>query len=243
MRFLPYTAHPIRPLFIYLPGMDGSGELFQHQTKIWQNFDVRCLYLPPQYTNWQELTDSLIHLLKAELSKHHSKKVYICGESFGACLALKLVESVPHLIARCILINSASAFKKIPLLQLGPFVTNVMSEYIYQQATVLLLPFLGKLDAIDSQEKSLLLNVMQAVPPQIVSHRLSLLQNFSYQPFPNHPFIHLVASKEDQLLPSVAEAQKLNNQFSLSKISILPHSGHCCLLEKKVDLYRIIQSR
>ena len=43
------------------------------------------------------------------------------------------------------------------------------------------------------------------------------------------------------LLPSVQEAQRLINIFPHGKISILPNSGHACLLEKDINLYQIIQ--
>ncbi|MFZ4677643.1 MAG: hypothetical protein ACOYM4_18460 [Nodosilinea sp.] len=38
---------PPRPMFVYLPGMDGSGELFGLQsTGLKSHFDIRCLVIP-----------------------------------------------------------------------------------------------------------------------------------------------------------------------------------------------------
>ena len=241
LKFLSYNSiNTNKPLFIYLPGMDGSGELLDNQTQIWQNFDVRCLYIPPKEIGWEEITEQLVTLIKDELTLHEKRKIYICGESFGACLALKLIEYIPDFIHQVILINSASAFSERPLLNLGTYITNIMSDFVYHHSTLLLLPFLGKLEAIATKEKNKLLRVMQALPPKIVSWRLALLQNFQYQPLISHPRLLIIASAQDQLLPSVAEARKLTQIFPNSQMTILPDSGHCCLLENKVDLYQII---
>lgn len=220
--------------------MDGSGELLTSQTQIWQNFDVRCLYIPPKEMNWEEITERLVTLIKNERILHGERKIYICGESFGACLALKLIEYIPDFIHQVILINSASAFNEQPVLRLGTHITKMMSDFVYRNATLLLLPFLAKLEAIAIKEKNKLLKVMQEVPPHIVSWRLALLQTFQYQVVSNYPRLLIIASAQDQLLPSVAEAKKLNQNFPNSQMTILPNSGHCCLLENHVDLYKII---
>lgn len=243
LKFLPYcTIDTTKPLFIYLPGMDGSGELLVAQTEIWENFDVRCVYIPPEKLGWQELTDKLVSLIKEELILDGERKIYLCGESFGACLALKSIEFIPHLIDQVILINSASGFKQRPILNLGTYITAIMSDFIYQNSTLLLLPFLAKLEAITKEKVNKLLQLMQEVPPKIVSWRLSLLQNFQYEPPQSHPRLLIIASAEDKLLPSVLEAKKLKQMFPDSEMTILPESGHCCLLEQKVDLYKIINT-
>lgn len=220
--------------------MDGSGELLASQPQIWRNFDVRCLYISPQPMSWAEITQKLILLIQDELTIHGKRRIYLCGESFGACLALQLMKYIPGLIHQVILINSASAFQEQPLLNLGPYITKLMSEFVYRRSTLLLLPFLGNLEAITSKEKKRLLRAMQALPPEVVSWRLALLQEFQYPPSVSHPRFLIIASAQDKLLPSVAEAKKLSQIFPNSQMTILPDSGHCCLLETQVDLYKII---
>uniref|UniRef100_A0ACD5GWX7 Uncharacterized protein n=1 Tax=Desertifilum tharense IPPAS B-1220 TaxID=1781255 RepID=A0ACD5GWX7_9CYAN len=44
----PSQIQPHLPLFIFLPGMDGTGQLLRSQTSsLEQAFDVRCLAIPP----------------------------------------------------------------------------------------------------------------------------------------------------------------------------------------------------
>ena len=97
MRFLTYriSKHK-KPLFIYLPGMDGSGKLLETQRDLFRNFEVRCLdFTHDRASNWQELIKPLMLLLEKEVDKNNYPQIYLCGESFGACIALKLMEMIP----------------------------------------------------------------------------------------------------------------------------------------------------
>lgn len=224
--------------------MDGSGKLLKNQTRIWQNFDVRCVAIPPLHgIEWQELTQQLINLIQQQLKVNDNREVYLCGESFGACLAMKLMEKIPHIFTRVILINSASAFSQRPWLNLGTYITQIMPDFIYRGSTLLLLPFLAKLEVLSIRERQRLLRVMNLLPPNIVSWRINLLEKFFLDQHKLKQYekeVLIIAGGEDQLLPSVEEATRLKNIFSQAKISVLTHSGHCCLLEKNVDLCKII---
>lgn len=246
LTFLPnQIINPLKPLFIYLPGMDGSGKLLQKQTKLWELFNVRCLSFASDYIeDWDTLTNKTLNLIYQELKNNPTKKIFLCGESFGGCLAMKLIAKVPELFSQVILINPASSFYKRPWLNLGSYVTQIIPYSIYTNLTLLLLPFLAKLDLLYTQEKRALLSAMQSISPQIVSARINLINNFrididKLKSFP-HPVL-IVASAEDKLLPSVEEAYRLQKLFPQTKISILPNSGHCCLLETNIDLANIIQ--
>ena len=242
MKFLyPSSVNTHKPLFVYIPGLDGSGELLASQKQIWDLFDVRCVCLSLEKQDWQELTDELITLIKDELVSRSNQELYICGESFGACLSLNLMASIPNLIDRAILINSATPFRKRPLLTSGIYITAMMSDFVYQNSIFLLMPFLGKLSAIAPQQEKKLLEVIRKVPPSIVSWRLSLLQNFQIPSLPDNPSTLIIACSQDELLPSTDEAHRLQKLLDNSQVKILPESGHCCLLETPIDLWEIIK--
>lgn len=239
------TTNSQQPLFIYLPGLDGTGKLLHTQVSIWQNFDVRCLCIPrDDVSDWKMLTAKVIQLIRKELKNNHDRQVYICGESFGGCLALKLIEVAPELCNYLILINAASSFRKRPWLNFGGTLTQIMPNFIYAYSTLILLPFLAKLELLKSSVRRDLLTVMQSLPSNIVSWRISLLEKFTLnchqlQQFANPVLI--IASEMDQILPSVEESQQLNNIFPNTKTFILAGSGHSCLLEKDVNLWKILQ--
>ena len=93
IRFLtPKPPKPDGPLFVFLPGMDGGGLLLRSQIpKLANHFDIRCLAIPADdMASWEVLVSETIALIEAEKQAGKPKRpVYLCGESFGGCLAIK----------------------------------------------------------------------------------------------------------------------------------------------------------
>ncbi len=233
------------PLFLYLPGMDGTGRLFKTQTqKLAGCFNIRCLSIPTQdMSNWESLTKKVINLIQAELTTTGKDRLYLCGESFGGCLAIKIVETRPELIEKLILVNPASAFNRQPILSWGIPLTRFLPDWLHRTSAVALLPFLAELSLIAIRDRQALLQEMKSLAPEVVSWRLSLLQEFMISHSNLATFKQptlAIASAADRLLPSVTEAERLVNIFPQGKMEILPKSGHACLLEKTTDLYQIL---
>jgi pimeloyl-ACP methyl ester carboxylesterase len=243
----PEKLQPTYPLFIFLPGMDGTGQLLRSQTAgLEVGFDVRCLAIPRHdLTRWDVLTKSLLDLIHAELEKSEPRLVYLCGESFGACLAQKVALAAPQLFKRIILINPASSFHLLPWLSWASHLTNLVPSFLYEVGTLGLLPFLAALNRISKSDRQELLKTMRSVPPSTVMWRLSLLRDFDVTPLElrrlTQPVL-LIASGNDYLLPSLAEAQRLVNILPDAQVVVLPNSGHACLLEKDIYLYEIMKT-
>ena len=246
LHFLPpKQINRERPLLIYIPGMDGTGKLFQFQADcLAAYFDLRCLSIPIRHTEgWLNLAAETIELIKSELVYNRQRLVYVCGESFGGCLALKTALTAPSLIQRLILVNPASSFNQNPLFGLGVSGMNWIPNWVYAYSTLGFLPFLAQLDRIEYRYSQALLKAMQSLPPQLVSHRLSLLRDFevSETELKNLKIVTLlIAGAADRLLPSVAEAKRLVNFLPRAKMVVLPYSGHACLLETETNLYNIL---
>lgn len=225
--------------------MDGTGKLLHNQFCLWNNFEVRCLSIPSDdYSNWLNLTEKVILLIQQELNNNHFDHVYLCGESFGGCLALKLIENQPSLFDRLILINPASSFQKRSWLNLGSVITQVIPDFIYFNSTSILLPFLAKLERIKPHLHQDLLTAMQSISPKTVSWRISLLNQFNVINFKLRNFtrpVLIIASALDDILPSTEEASRLSLLFPNTQLKILPFSGHSCLLEKDINLYEILK--
>lgn len=242
----PKRLQPEYPLLVYLPGMDGTGQLLRAQTAgLEASFDVRCLAIPREdLTNWDDLTKNVLDLIDAELEKSSHRPVYLCGESFGGCLAIKVAIASPQLFKRIILINSASAFNLRPWLNWTSQLANIIPEYLYDVAALALLPFLASLGRIARSDRQELLKSMRYVPPATVLWRLSLLRDFNVEEKELHSLtqpVLVIAGGDDRLLPSVTEATRLVNILPNAKMVVLPHSGHACLLEKDIYLYEIMK--
>jgi pimeloyl-ACP methyl ester carboxylesterase len=244
----PRKLQPDYPLFVYLPGLDGTGKLLRWQTAgLAASFDVRCLVIPRQdLTTWDTLSKNVIDLIHAELEKSSQRTVYLCGESFGGCLAMKVAVTSPQLFKRIILINPASALKLQPILDWASQLISCVPSSLYDIGSLGLLPFLAALAKIPKDVRHELLKTMRSVPAETLIWRLSLLREFDVieeelqtltQP------VLLIAGGSDRLLPSDLEVQRLESILPNSKTVILPHSGHACLLESDVNLYKILQNQ
>ena len=242
----PRRIQPEYPLFVYLPGMDGTGQLLRSQTAgLETGFDVRCLAIPRQdLTGWDTLTNNVLDLIHTELEKSSQRVVYLCGESFGGCLAMKVAIKAPKLFKRLILINPASAFKLRPWLDWLSQLVELVPECLYDVGALGLLPFLASLQRISDNIRHELLKTMRYVPAETVVWRLSLLREFDIEDEQLRSLTQLtllIAGGSDRLLPSVNEITRLANLIPNSQAVILPQCGHACLLEEDVNLYEIMQ--
>jgi pimeloyl-ACP methyl ester carboxylesterase len=244
----PRKLQPDYPLFVYLPGLDGTGKLLRWQTAgLEAGFDVRCLVIPRQdLTSWDTLSKNVIDLIHAELEKSSQRAIYLCGESFGGCLAMKVAVKSPQLFKRIILINPASALKLQMFLHWTSKLIFCVPSSLYDIGTLGLLPFIAALERIPKDVRHELLKTMRFVPPETLNWRLFLLREFDVtkeelqtltQP------VLLIAGGSDRLLPSDLEVQRLESILPDGQIVMLPHSGHACLLESDVNLYKILQKQ
>ncbi|QHG14791.1 MULTISPECIES: alpha/beta hydrolase [unclassified Nostoc] len=244
----PELSNSNYPLFVFLPGMDETGkELMYIQTAgLEAAFNVRCFVIPPDVlTSWDEMTEKVVTLIKIELEKLPQSHVYLCGESFGGCLALKVLEKCPQLFTKIILINSASSFHRVPWLNLGSLLFPYTPQLFYKISSFLSLPFLANLSRISPTARLALSKSTSSAPQETANQRLSLMREFDVDENKlsqiTQPVL-LIGSRNDRLLPSEAEAQYLSNIFPNHQIITLPHSGHACLIESDVNLYQLLLS-
>jgi pimeloyl-ACP methyl ester carboxylesterase len=236
------------PLFIYLPGMDGTGQLLRSQTAgLESRFDVRCLAIPRQdLTSWEELSQNVLDLVYAELDKNSQRPVYLCGESFGGCLAQKVAIQSPEIFKRIILINPASSFRLRPWYAWASPFMNLLPPWIYDVAAVGLLPFLAAITQISPNDREELLKAVRSVPSETILWRLSLLREFDVDEAKLRKLTQptlLIGSIEDRLLPSMTEVERLAKIFPNSQTVTLQTSGHACLLEQNINLFQILQAK
>lgn len=241
LTFEPRQQH--LPLLIYFPGMDGTGVLFaKQQAELAAQFDVCCLAIGHNsWLGWSELVDRVVRLIDKE-SADGEREIHLCGESFGACLAMLVAAQLPR-VKQLISINPASSFARLPLLTFGSFGADFLPEPLYQLSTRLFVNLLIDVDRVAPIDRHNLVRAMLSIDAKIVAWRLKLLREFQINiAIPNLLDIPtlLIAGECDRLLPSKLEVQILQRQLPRSKIIFLPNSGHACLLEKDLNLAEII---
>jgi pimeloyl-ACP methyl ester carboxylesterase len=241
----PQNQQRTLPLFIFLPGMDGTGQLLHTQTETLEKaFDVRCLVIPADHLgSWEVLSKEVLALIRREWRKFPKRSVYLCGESFGGCLAMKVALRAPHFFSRILLVNPASSFNQKPFLSGATQFAQFIPDLFFRVGTYGLLPFLASLERVENRDREALLNAMKSVPPKTIHWRLSLLKQFQVSAASlqrlTQPIL-LLAGTADKLLPSVAEAERLSRLFPNAKKVILRDSGHACLIEKGIKLYELL---
>jgi len=243
----PNRLQPQYPLFVFLPGMDGTGQLLQSQTAgLEVAFDVRCLAIPrDDMTSWDGLTKQVVDLIAAELEKNPHRSVYLCGESFGGCLAMKVAIASPHLFDRIILVNPASSLHRRPWLNWALQLAYLLPPWLYHVGALGLLPFLVSLERILPSDRQDVLKIVCSVPPETVLWRLSLVREFDVDESQLRRLaqpVLVIASAFDRLLPSLVEARRLVKILPNAQLVVLPNSGHACLLEQDINLYKIMQA-
>ncbi len=242
----PSISRPELPLFIFLPAMDGTGKLLRSQlSRLSTAFDIRCLSIPQNdLSSWDRLSERTINLIKIEQEAVPKRPIYLCGESFGGCLALKIAFNAPELLDKLILVNSATSFSQQTLVKYGSYLTQYLPTSLYQLSVTGTLPFLGALGRMQRDERLALLKAMQSVSQQTAIWRFKLMGSFQLN---NNQLkslkkpVLLIASAADRLLPSLSQAKFLVKYLPKAEMVILPHSGHACLLEADVDLDKIIR--
>ncbi len=245
--FAPFPSDSDRPLFVFLPGMDETGrDLMTLQTTgLEAVFEIRCFVIPADVLDsWDSLASQLIALTQAEVAKT-PRQVYLCGESFGTCVALTALTQLPTLFDRIILINSASSFHRVPLLNLGTFLLPLTPQFLYDFSSMLALPFLSQVFRVSPTARKALMKATQEAPKPTAEQRLKLLRQFRTDEAKLQKItqpVLLIASQQDHLLPSVEEADRLANVFPKTQIFTLPYSGHACLVESDICLLKILQN-
>ena len=245
--FSPQPSKPDRPLLIFLPGLDETGkEMIRLQTRSLDAFDVRSFIIPPDdLDDWDSLAQTAIALTKAELALVPRKLVYLCGESFGGSLALKVILKAPDLFNRIILVNPASSFHRVPWLDLGSLLFPLTPDFFYNFSAILSLPFLAPLNRLSPEARVALENSAKSAPKHTAQKRIAMMRNFKVDESRlqqiNQPVL-LIGSEKDRILPSVAEVKRLAKIFPHREIVTLPHSGHACLIETDINLYEIMKA-
>ncbi|MEL7140941.1 MAG: alpha/beta hydrolase [Cyanobacteria bacterium J06573_11] len=260
----PKPADKNKPLFVFLPGMDGSGTLLQPQVeRLAPWFDIRCLMLSAQddQSNWMTLAQQVSQLIteaarpqeraiasnknSAPPSSTRRRAIYLCGESFGGCLGMQVLTLSPHLFEKAIFINPASSFRRLPWMQLGPLITRQLPSLAYRYSARGLVPFLIEPSRVDKQNRLALETAMGNVPAKTAAWRMTLLSKFDAERLPlermTHPVL-LIGGGNDRLLPSTREVKALQRRFPSAQVTLLPRSGHACLLETDTNLISILRA-
>ncbi|WP_008318949.1 alpha/beta fold hydrolase [Leptolyngbya sp. PCC 6406] len=239
----PVDPRPDLPLFLYVPGLDGTGQLLAPQVSALEpHFDLRCVQIPMgNRQSWPDLATAVLAQVQPILDR---RPLYLMGESYGACLGLQMALTAPDIVHRLILLNSASALRHQVWCRWAGQAAALVPDWLFHGSGAIALQLLAAFDRITPEVQRMLINAVRSVPQDCVAWRLSMLQEFNPNPEGfqalTMPTV-LLASDRDRLLPSHAEALRLGRLLPNACIGHLPHSGHGALLEQAVSLADLLE--
>ncbi|CAA0824610.1 Esterase/lipase/thioesterase family protein [Striga hermonthica] len=256
------------PVLFSLPGVDGVGlGLLLHHERLGKIFDIWCMHIPlADRTPFAELVKLVESTVRSEHSRNPNRPIYLVGESFGGCIALAVAARNPDIDLILILANPATSFSKSQLqLQTLLPLSAIMPEqllhglpYLFTlltgaplkmvaDATSKGLPFEEVIRNLTQETMAMLSNLSamsDLLTLETIRWKLDLLKSGSS--FANSR-LHAVkaqtlilASGEDQLLPSKEEAERLRRVLPKCEIRVFDDKGHSLFLEDGVNLASIL---
>lgn len=255
------------PLLLFLPGLDGTGlGLIRHYESLGQMFEVRCLHIPVlDRTPLKGLINIVENTVKVESGCAPLRPIYLVGDSLGGALALAVAARNPKVDLLLVLANPSTCFDSS---QLQPFLPlmEVLPDELYQAVPFMLSfimgdpirmalatverrsPILEKADALSENLVALLptLPVLtDIIPKETLLWKLDLLKSTAmYANSRLHSVqaeVLVLASGKDQMLPSRAEAKRLQKTLRSCVVRYFKDSGHTLLLEEGINLGTIIR--
>lgn len=230
------------PVLVYLPGLDGRAlPAFQAEPLLSRYRIFSATPTPGERASWDTLAADL-------LAAVDTPEFTLLGESFGAALALRVAARAPERVTRLILLNSGTALRSALVARTVARLLPVLrAPYLYRVAARILTPLLAD-DTHVHPSVSLadggaaLFNVDDA-PLADVEYRVNLLADFNsdFNDDCLRDLVHtpttIVAAAGDHLLPSLAEARRLQQTLpNVTSLVVLPNAPHAALLDSRVRL-------
>lgn len=233
------TAGTGRPL-VLVSGMDGTGQLFYTQVpRLASAFSVTTYALRDSATEMGTLVADLRSVIQAVAPD--DQPVVLVGESFGGALSMSLALAHPERVAALVILNSFPAFLPQLRLHLGHAALQVI-PWGTMSLVRRLTAFRMHSAHTTPEELERFMVLMRATTREGYLNRLKVLMHYDVRealPRLRMPTL-LLASDQDHLVPSVAQARFMASRIPAATIRVLEGHGHICLLAPDLDLASIL---
>ncbi|HSE36808.1 MAG TPA: alpha/beta hydrolase [Blastocatellia bacterium] len=235
-----YRVEGTGPVLIYVPGLDGTGQLFfkqgprlssSHRVVTFRSRD------DGRFT-YKNLTDDLAAIIR-DLGE---QQAIILGESFGGTVALWFALRYPQMVKQLVVINSFPRFRKRLTIKLGvKLASGVPFRLLWPVRRAA--SILGLLvDAVDRDDRKRFWNAIRTVSGEAYRRRLKLIEELDLEPRLSEiqtPTL-LIAGDRDLLIPSVKEAHVMAARMPNARVKVIEGAGHACLMGSRVRLDELL---
>lgn len=227
---------------VLVSGMDGTGKLFYRQVPLLaRSCRVATYALRDTATTMDELVADLARVI--ETVAPETRRATIVGESFGGALALSLALARPAQVSRLVILNSFPYFTpqiRLHLARVGlrtlpwgamGLIRRLTASRLHSRHTHRA-EIRRFMELMATTSRDGYCNRLQVLTRYDVRHRLQEIRV---------PTLFL-ASDQDHLVPSVAQARYMAARVPGSTVRILDGHGHICLIAPDIDLAGILDA-
>ena len=232
------TGEPV----VLVSGMDGTGKLFYRQVPLLaRSYRVATYALRDSATSMEQLVADLGEVIDAVAPD--TRRAIVVGESFGGALALSFALARPEQVSGLVVLNSFPHFTPQVRLHLArvalralpwgamSLVRRLTASRLHSRHT-----HRGEVDRF--------MELTALTTRERYCNRLQVLTRYDVRPRLHDvraPTL-FIASEEDHLVPSVAQAQYMARLVPRSTIRVLDGHGHICLIAPDIDLGQILDA-
>ena len=228
------------PLLVFVPGMDGTGELFYLQVpRLAPHYRVATYTLREDGT-MQDLVADLAAVI-AESGTHG--RATVVGESFGGTVALSFALTHPEMVDRLVVLNSFPRFLPQARLHLAIAVLRALPfPWVVMSLVRRLTAFRLHSRHTHRREIRRFLEVTARTTRAGYLSRLRVLRDFDVRARLGDirtPTLFL-ASDRDHLVPAVEQARYMADRVPNARLRVLRGHGHICLIAPDLDLAELL---
>jgi 3-oxoadipate enol-lactonase len=236
----PYTVQGSGPLLVYVPGLDGTGQLFFKQAE-----QLARLY---RVLTFRSRDDSrftyrdLASDLAAIITDLGEKRAIIVGESFGGTVALSFALAYPRMVERLVVVNSFPRFRNRFKIRTGALLASGLPFRLlwpFRRSASAIALFL---DGVNKSDRRLFWQAIRTVSGAAYARRLQLIATFDVEArlAEIQAPVLFIAGDRDLLVPSAREARAMAARMPNAAVKIVEGAGHACLLGDRVRLAELL---
>jgi len=225
-----YKVEGRGPLLVFIPGLDGTGELFfKQKPHLVGSYRVVSVHQRDrgEFT-YDDLTDDVAAIIR-ELGE---ERAIILGESFGGTVALSFALKHPGMIERLVIINSFPRFRDRLRIKLAAWLAPVVPFRATWALRVAASTLGLYMDGVRGEDRRRFFEAIRTVTQEGYARRLRLIADLNLEDRLsqiNVPTL-FVAGDKDLLVPSVKEAKRMASRMPNASVRVIKGAGHACLL-------------
>lgn len=225
---------------VYVPGMDGTGQLFHRQIpSLVRNHRVATYALRDDVDNMETLIEDLAGVVR---TAGGGAPATLVGESFGGTLAMSFALAHPELVDRLVILNSFPRFLPQGRLRLARLVIGAIPWGV-MRIVRRLTAFRMHSRFTHRDEIRRFLALTARTTRRGYRARLGLLRGLDLRNRLGEieaPTL-LLAAELDRLVPSIEQARYMAERIPGATMRVLEGHGHICLIAPNLHLGDLLE--